>query len=161
MERWTSEDGVQKLFDIFLTSQKLILHSLDYHGVRFTKYQFYLMMELSRGRSLTMSQAAASVGCSKEQATRMVSALVEAGYIERFHSETNRKLVIVRLTEEGENLIRREKSIAREKMKEDLNCLDKEERDIFFQTLKQFNMVLKRLEENQEKRQEAEGELHH
>ena len=91
----------------------------------------------------------------------MVSALVEAGYIERFHSETNRKLVIVRLTEEGENLIRREKSIAREKMKEDLNCLDKEERDIFFQTLKQFNMVLKRLEENQEKRQEAEGELHH
>lgn len=46
-------------------------------------------------------------------------------------------------------------------MKEDLNCLDKEERDIFFQTLKQFNMVLKRLEENQEKRQEAEGELHH
>ena len=79
MERWTSEDGVQKLFEIFLTSQKLILHSLDYHGVRFTKYQFYLMMELSRGRSLTMSQAAASVGCSKEQATRMVSALVEAG----------------------------------------------------------------------------------
>ena len=29
MERWTSEDGVQKLFEIFLTSQKLILHSLD------------------------------------------------------------------------------------------------------------------------------------
>ncbi len=160
MERWTSEDGIQKLFEIFLASQKLILQSLDYHGVRFTKYQFYLMMELSRGRSLTMSQAAASVGCSKEQATRMVSALVDAGYIERFHSETNRKLVIVRLTEEGERLIRHEKSIAREKLKEDLNCLVEKERDVFFETLKQFGAVLRRLEENQEKRQDAEAESH-
>lgn len=160
MERWTSEDGVQKLFEIFLTSRKLLLHSLDDHVVRFTKYQFYLLMELSHGRSLTMSQAAASVGCSKEQATRLVSALVEAGYIERFHSEKNRKLVIIRLTEEGERLIGYEKSIAREKMKEDLNALDDAERDIFFRTLKQFNTVLKHLEENLEKRQEMEGEPH-
>ena len=56
MERWTNEDGIQKLFEIFLASQKLILNSLDYHGMRFTRYQFCLMMELSRGRSLTMSQ---------------------------------------------------------------------------------------------------------
>ena len=90
----------------------------------------------------------------------MVSALVDAGYIERFHSETNRKLVIVRLTEEGERLIRHEKSIAREKLKEDLNCLDEKERDVFFETLKQFGAVLRRLEENQEKRQDAEAESH-
>ena len=29
MERWTNEDGIQKLFEIFLASQKLILNSLD------------------------------------------------------------------------------------------------------------------------------------
>ena len=159
MERWTNEDGIQKLFEIFLASQKLILNSLDYHGMRFTRYQFCLMMELSRGRSLTMSQAAASIGCSKEQATRLVSALVESGYIERFHSETNRKLVIIRLTEAGEELIRHEKAIAREKMKEDLNGLDAKERDIYFKTLEQFTAVLKRLEELEEKRQEGE-EIH-
>ena len=101
MERWADDDGVQALFEIFTTSQRLILKSMDYQGVRFTKYQIYLLIVLSRKKSMTMSQAAASLGCSKEQATRLVAALVDAGFIERLHSEENRKLVMIRLTKEG------------------------------------------------------------
>ena len=78
MERWADDDGVQALFEIFTTSQRLILKSMDYQGVRFTKYQIYLLIVLSRKKSMTMSQAAASLGCSKEQATRLVAALVAA-----------------------------------------------------------------------------------
>lgn len=161
MERWTNEDGVQALFEIFTASQRLILNSLDDQGVRFTRYQLYLLMVLARKGSLTMGRAAASIGCSKEQATRLVAALVEAGYVERLHSEENRKLVIIRLTEEGENVMHGEMAAAREKLKEDLSCLNKEERDVFFNTMKQFVAVLRKLEAHQERgRREAEHEIY-
>lgn len=152
MERWTNEQGIQGLFEIFTVSQRLILNSLDYRQARFTKYQLYLLMTLSRKKSITMSQAASCIGCSKEQATRLVAGLVEEGYIKRIHCEENRKLVLVQLTEKGAELMRYEKNAAREKMKEELDCLSEEEKDVFFQSMQQFAEVLKKLEGHQEKR---------
>ena len=64
---------------------------------------------------MTMSQAAASLGCSKEQATRLVAALVDAGFIERLHSEENRKLVMIRLTKEGTAFVCWERMMVQEK----------------------------------------------
>ena len=159
MERWTNEDGVQALFEVFTASQRLILNSLDYHGMRFTKYQLYLLMVLARKKSMTMGQAASSIGCSKEQATRLVAALVEAGYIERLHDEKNRKLVMIRLTREGMEFMCHEQTAAKERLGNDLGKLSKEERDVFFQAMKQFASILKKLEEHQEKgRKEREKE---
>lgn len=147
MEGWTNEEGVQGLFEVFTALQRLILNSLDYRQIRFTKYQLYLMMALSRKHHMTMGQAAASIGCSKEQATRLVASLVDEGYVERLHSEENRKLVMIQLTEKGADVMQFEKSTAREKLKEELDRLSDEDKDTFFQALRQLAEVLKKLEE--------------
>ncbi|MDO5348377.1 MAG: MarR family transcriptional regulator [Lachnospiraceae bacterium] len=147
MKRWTNEEGVQGLFEVFTASHRLILNSLDCRQVRFTKYQLYLMMALSRERCMTMGQAAASIGCSKEQATRLVTSLEEEGYVERLHSEENRKLVMVQLTEKGAEVMGFEKSAARENLKERLNRLSDEDKDTFFQAIRQLAQVLRKLEE--------------
>ncbi len=152
MERWTNDDGVQGLFEVFTMSQRLILNSLDYRQARFTKYQLYLMMTLVRKQSLTMSQAAACIGCSKEQATRLVKALEEGGYVERIHCEENRKLVFIHLTARGQEVMSCEKTAAREKLKKDLDGLSEEEKDVFFRSMGQLACVLKKLEARQEKR---------
>lgn len=161
MERWADDDGVQGLFEIFAASQRWMVKSLDYQGMRFTKYQMYLLVVLARKNSMTMSQAAASLGCSKEQATRLVAALVEAGYVERLHSKENRKLVMIRLTEEGAKVIRWERSAAWEKLKKDLTCLEPEEAEVFFQAMNQLVPLLRKLEEHHEKRRrEFEHEIY-
>lgn len=161
MERWAEDEGVQALFEIFAASQRWMLKSLDYQGVRFTKYQIYLLVMLSRKKSMTMSQTAASLGCSKEQATRLVAALVDAGYIERLHSKENRKLVMIRLTEEGAKVICWERTVAWEKLKKELNCLEPEEMDVFFHAMNQLVPLLHKLEEHQEKkRREVEHEIY-
>lgn len=152
MQRWTNEDGVQGLFEVFTMSQRLILNSLDYKQARFTKYQLYLMLTLVRRKSLTMGQAASCIGCSKEQATRLVKALEEDGYVERIHCEENRKLVYIHLTGKGQEVMSCEKTAAREKLKKDLDGLSEEEKDVFFQSMRQFACVLKKLEARQEKR---------
>lgn len=148
MERWTNEDGVQRLFEIFTVSQRLVLKSLDYQGAHLTKHQLYLLIILAKKESLTMGQAASSLGCSKEQATRLVSALVEEGYVERLHSEENRKLVIIRLTKEGGEIIRKEKAIAKERLAKELGCLEEEEKDIFFQSIYHLTPLLQKLGKN-------------
>lgn len=150
MEGWTNEEAVQGLFEIFTVSQRLILNSLDRRQVRFTKYQLYLMIALSRKHYMTMSQAAASIGCSKEQATRLVASLVDEGYVERLHSKENRKLVMIQMTEKGAEVMQFEKSTAREKLKEEMDRLSDEDKDIFFQAVRQLAEVLKRLEEQRE-----------
>lgn len=150
MEGWTNEEAVQGLFEIFTVSQRLILNSLDRRQVRFTKYQLYLMMALSRKHYMTMGQAAASIGCSKEQATRLVASLVDEGYVERLHSKENRKLVMIQMTEKGAEVMQFEKSTARENLKEEMDRLSDEDKDIFFQAVRQLAEVLKRLEEQRE-----------
>lgn len=150
MERWTNEDGVQRLFEIFTASQRLVLKSLDYQGAHLTKYQLYLLIILAKKERLTMGQAASRLGCSKEQATRLVSALVEDGYIERLHSKENRKLVMIRLTKKGSEIICKEKEAAKERLREGLESLSEEERDIFFQSIVRLAPVLQKLE-NKEK----------
>lgn len=156
MERWANEDGVQGLFEIFTVSQHLILNSLDFHQMRLTRYQMFLMMVLARKERMTMGQAASSIGCSREQATRLVAALVEDGYVERIHSRENRKLVYVCLTEKGALVMKHEKAAAREKLEEDFGCLSDEDRDTFFRSMEQFGSVLRKLEAYQE-RQKAEA----
>ncbi len=156
MERWTNEDGVQKLFEIFTASQRLILNSIDHQQVRFTKYQLYLMMTLARRDTLTMSQAASCIGCSKEQATRLVATLVEDGYVERLHRQENRKLVYIHLTDKGEQVMCLERAEAKEKLKAQIDCLSEEDKEIFFQTLHGLAGVLKKLEAHQEESASAE-----
>ena len=152
MERWTNDDGVQKLFEVFTASQRLILNSIDRQQMRFTKYQLYLMMTLARRDTLTMSQAASCIGCSKEQATRLVAALVEEGYVERRYRQENRKLVLIHLTDKGEQVMGQERDMAKEKLKAEIDCLDEEDKEIFFQTLRGLAGVLKKLEAHQEER---------
>ena len=54
---------------------------------------------------LTMSQLSWFISASKEQATRTVAPLAAAGYVERKVPEDNRKIVIVKLTEEGKDFL--------------------------------------------------------
>ena len=51
-----------------------------------------------------MSQLAAYLSFSKEQATRAAAPLVEAGLVERFAQLENRTRVFLRLTADGKNL---------------------------------------------------------
>lgn len=70
-----------------------------------TKSQLVVLLSLSTHEMLNMSQAAKDIASSKEQATRSVAPLAEAGFIERFESAENRTRVYIRLTEKGKALM--------------------------------------------------------
>lgn len=70
-------------------------------SARLTKTQLLILTALSHHGSLNMSQIASYLSFSKEQATRAVAPLAEAGLLERFEQPENRTKVYLRLTPDG------------------------------------------------------------
>ncbi len=89
------------LLPLFPLIQKLVFAELDRKAFTYTKTQLLILTALQRCGSLCMSQLARFIASSNEQATRAVAPLVEHGLVERFIDPGNRKMVHIRLSDEG------------------------------------------------------------
>ena len=72
-----------------------------------SKTQFIILLALSYHEQLHMTQIAAIISSSREQATRTAAHLVESGLAERFEQPDNRARVYLRLTETGRAYVRK------------------------------------------------------
>ena len=132
-------NDVSALFEIFPICQKFLLNTIDIPSMDLTKTQILILFALSGGRSLNMSS-------SKEQATRAVSPLVKDEYVTRFRSDENRKMVYVKLTEKGNQLILQEKALVKEYLSKRFESLSKEDQELFHQSLSNILTILKKME---------------
>lgn len=139
-------NDVSALFEIFPICQKFLLNTIDIPSMDLTKTQILILFALSGGRSLNMSQLSSYLASSKEQATRAVSPLVKDGYVERFRSDENRKMVYVKLTEKGSTLILKEKALVKDYLSKRFEALSKEDQESFHQSLSNILTILKKME---------------
>ena len=139
-------NDVSALFEIFPICQKFHLNTIDIPSMDLTKKQKLILYALSGGRSLNMSQLSSYLASSKEQATRAVSPLVKDEYVTRFRSDENRKMVYVKLTEKGNQLILQEKALVKEYLSKRFESLSKEDQELFHQSLSNILTILKKME---------------
>lgn len=123
------------LLTILPLIQRLVFSSIDRKEFPYSKSQMTIFTVLSIRKELTMKEVAGYLSSSKEQATRAIAPLVDAGLIDRFTDPSNRVHVYVRLTETGKSYLahlrelvartanaRLEESVSPEEARE-LNCL--------------------------------------
>ena len=134
-------NDVSALFEIFPICQKFLLNTIDIPSMDLTKTQILILFALSGGRSLNMSQLSSYLASSKEQATR-----VKDEYVTRFRSDENRKMVYVKLTEKGNQLILQEKALVKEYLSKRFESLSKEDQELFHQSLSNILTILKKME---------------
>ena len=146
MSRLGTENAIISLFEIFPKCQKIILNSIDIKHSNLTKTQLFILFSLMGKPSLNMSQIATYIASSHEQATRAVAPLVTSGYVERFFDESNRKLVLIRLTEIGNNFISFEKEQLIKNLVNKLDELTNEEKEEFTNATYTTLNILKKLE---------------
>ena len=139
-------NDVSALFEIFPICQKFLLNTIDIPSMDLTKTQILILFALSGGRSLNMSQLSSYLASSKEQATRAVSPLFKYVYVTRFRSDDNRKMVYVKLTEKGNQLILQEKALVKEYLSKRFESLSKEDQELFHQSLSNILTILKKME---------------
>jgi DNA-binding MarR family transcriptional regulator len=91
-------------------------------GVSFAHYP--LLSALAREGPMSAGQLAADAGLTPATVTQMLDALAGAGLVERSRSETDRRVVSTRLTDEGRRRVERKEAELIEKWRQALSGFD-------------------------------------
>ncbi|WP_028400133.1 MarR family winged helix-turn-helix transcriptional regulator [Ectobacillus panaciterrae] len=70
-----------------------------------SKTEVFCLLWMSRNNEVIMSEIAELLDIPMSTATGVVNRLVKKGYLERYRSEADRRIVVIRLTEQGQQLV--------------------------------------------------------
>ena len=102
-------DEAQHLADFILFSQRncILKLSPELTQDKISYPQFFLLTYLAEEESLSMSNIARMMGHSTAAATGMVDKLQELGHLKRYTAAADRRKIMVRITEQGLDLVER------------------------------------------------------
>ena len=102
-------DEAQHLADFILFSQRncILKLSPELTQDKISYPQFFLLTYLAEEESLSMSNIARMMGHSTAAATGMVDKLQELGHLKRYTAAADRRKIMVRITEQGLELVER------------------------------------------------------
>lgn len=93
-----------------------------------TLAQFQLLAAFEHERELSVGAVAEAGGVAAPTATRMLATLERDGFVERRHSEVDRRCVTVSLTAKGRRLLTRKRALISAKQRQIYASLDAAER---------------------------------
>ena len=104
-----SEDEARSLTDFIMYSQRNFILRLSPELIqgKVSYPQFFLLAYLEEEECLSMTSIARMMGHSTAAATGMVDKLEEMGHLKRFTAMVDRRKTMVRITEQGRELIAR------------------------------------------------------
>ncbi|MBR1739796.1 MAG: MarR family transcriptional regulator [Ruminococcus sp.] len=144
MEEELCRECLRSIYDIYPLMRKLAMDTFENDETKLTRTQQIALLSLSREKVLNMSQLAATINTSNEQATRAVSQLVDMGLIERSKDIHNRRMINVRLTEKAEQLLKRIKDAVVEDSVRKLSVLPAEDQVKLTESLKVVCSLIRR-----------------
>lgn len=101
------EQDAQHLADFILFSQRSCILRLtpELTKGKVSFPQFFLLAYLAEEECLSMSNIAKMMGHSTAAATGMIDKLQELGHLKRYTAAADRRKIMVRITEQGRNLV--------------------------------------------------------
>jgi len=145
MEKQTREKCIAAMYEIYPLSRKLVFDTFDKKKYDITRTQQIIMLSLSVSGTLNMSQLAAKINTSNEQATRAVAQLVDRGFIVRIQNPGNRRVINIRLTEEAQIFLNKMKSEIMDDLINKFSEIPDEEMEKLYESLRQVSGVLKKV----------------
>lgn len=118
------------------------------HGLSIIGFQALALLEMHGG--MPMTRLADELGVALPNATRIVSRLVERGIVARTDDATDRRRVLVTLTDTGHRLIGEMEAGRRERMSRLFSQLTEEQQKRLLQSVKDLHAAATRLEEERE-----------
>lgn len=92
----------------------------------------------------TMGELSNALSLPFSTATRMVDYLVSRGYVQRLSDTTDRRVVRVTLTDEGENIHQFIENCSAERVQQMLDCLTDEEKNTLFAIINKVALSVKK-----------------
>jgi len=101
------------IVDLLLENMKKLFFPEELFEIdlKFSKSEIFTMLFLDKRKEITMTELVAYINTPMSTATGIVDRLVKNRYVQRNRSETDRRIVLLSLTTEGSQLIRRLKDL--------------------------------------------------
>lgn len=100
------KDAIRGLDELILSLGQRILTYFASGSADFTIKEMFLIDALGSRESATMSELAQLLSVPLTTMTSMVTRLVKRGYLKRFRTEEDRRIVLVSLTQQGHEIFR-------------------------------------------------------
>lgn len=150
-----------EILDIILDSARKILFTQEWIDLdlNFSKSELFTLAVTDRHGEIIMSQIAEYIHAPMSTATGVVERLVKKGFLERTRSESDRRVVAVRLTTEGRKQIEEWKVILTRYVNSILEGLTAEEKLLMIKLFQRVPAILAGKEAKGGAEKEPEGRI--
>lgn len=120
------------LYDLFLENIRRLLYPQDWIDLdlSFSKSEVLTLLFVDRYEEIIMSRVAEYINVPMSTATGIVERLVKKGYLQRERSESDRRIVVIKLTDKGEGFISEIKEVIFDYLRAITESLSEEEKDL-------------------------------
>jgi len=126
----------------FRTTRRMRARSAKEQIAGLTLPQYHLLEALSGDEELSVGSLAEAAGVAPPTATRMLDCLARDGYVERRHSESDRRAVLVSLTPSGRIAVQAARELVTAWRRRVFEALEPEEREQVATLLNRLSEVL-------------------
>lgn len=142
---------IDDIVDIVIENVKKLFFPEEWISLdlKFSKSEIFTLLFLDKRHEVTMTELVEYINSPMSTATGIVDRLVRNGYVKRDRSETDRRIVILKLTEEGNRFIKNLKDIISQYLDMVLNDLTEEEKEFLAHiVIKIVNNLQRKLDNN-------------
>lgn len=140
-----NSDGIGYLLKEYSLFNKIMFDCINLRENNLSKSKLYILLSLLYNNDITIGNIAKLTSTSKEQTSRAVSALEKNGFVKRKYDETNKRIVIVHLTKEGNEFIVKGHQSLHKKLGEKFSVLTDEEKQDFFAASRKLFFYMKKI----------------
>jgi DNA-binding MarR family transcriptional regulator len=126
---------------VFRTLSRLRGRDTHLGGAELSHAQFELLLELDERGELSAGELALAARLAPGTVTQMLDHLAEAGHVERARSETDRRVVVSRLTAQGRRLLAAKRKLSQSRWKEALEGVPADDLRAATQVLERLGRV--------------------
>ncbi len=106
---------------------------------------FCMLLLYVERRQMSMTELAQKTRVSKQQMTKVVNQLIAFDFVKRTFSETDRRIILVEITEKGISYQKNHRQIETEYYNDVLNSMSEEDRETFLVSLENIHRILNEL----------------
>ncbi len=141
-----------ELFDLLFSNIKKLVYPEEWINLdfAFSKSEIFAMLLVDRNGEVIMSQMSSYINIPMSTATGIVDRLVKNGFMKRERSESDRRIVTIRLTDRGKEIVEGFKSFVMERVRAVNEHLTEDERGML------YNIFIKVIEILNKKNEDAE-----
>jgi MarR family transcriptional regulator, organic hydroperoxide resistance regulator len=150
---------IGNIYDMAIDALRKVLYPEEWINLdlSLSKSEIFALLQADRNGEIIMSQIADYINIPMSTATGLIERLVKKGYIERLRSESDRRIVTIRLTDAGKKLTNDLKDTVKGYIQLIYDCLSNEERDLLFGIITKVTNIITSSKKKDETGSEGSG----